>query len=145
MMGRSVAASWLRALVITLGLVPSADMAVTPQLHDVQTRSLTAIDGTEFEMTTGVVRVPEQRTAGVASSKRTIDLAVVSVRRAGTPATPSAHVILAGGPGDSGVEQVLGLARQGGRVFAELVSGDVVGIDQRGTGRSVPNLSSPAL
>ena len=145
MNGRWVAAPWLRVFVIVLGIVPSANMALAPQLRDVQTRSLTANDGTEFEMTTGVVRVPEERTVGVASSKRTIDLAVIRVRRAGTTPTPFAHVILAGGPGDSGVEQVLGLARQGGRVFAELVSGDVVGIDQRGTGRSVPNLSSSAL
>ena len=145
MTGRWLAALWFRVCVIALGLVPSGHITLTPQLRDVQTHSLTANDGTEFEVTTGVVRVPEQRTAGVSDDQRTVDLAVVRVRRTGTPVSGSAHLILAGGPGDSGVEQVLGLARQGGRVFAELVSGDVVGIDQRGTGRSVPNLSSSAL
>jgi pimeloyl-ACP methyl ester carboxylesterase len=76
---------------------------------------------------------------------RTIELAVVRIRRAGSTGSASPHVILAGGPGDSGVTQVLGLARQGGAVFADLLNGDVIGIDQRGTGHSVPNLSSPAL
>jgi pimeloyl-ACP methyl ester carboxylesterase len=54
-------------------------------------------------------------------------------------------VILAGGPGDSGVNQVLGLTRQGGAILADLMHGDIVGIDQRGTGKSMPNLSSAAL
>lgn len=145
MIDRWVAAPWLRIFVIALGFVPLSDATQTPQFREVQSRALIANDGTEFEVTSGVVRVPEQRTAGVTSSGRAIELAVVRVRRVGTPAAPSAHVLLAGGPGDSGVEQVLGLARQGGRVFAELVAGDVVGIDQRGTGQSVPNLSSAAL
>ena len=43
------------------------------------------------------------------------------------------------------MDQALGLARQGGPLVADLVNGDLVGIDQRGTGRSLPNLSSDAL
>ena len=107
---------------------------------------MTSTDGTTFELTTGVVRVPEQRLAGVRSSARTIDLAVVRLRRTdvASPADASAHVILAGGPGDSGVDQALGLARQGGAVLANLMQGDVIGIDQRGTGRSTPSLVSEA-
>ena len=145
MTGRWFASPWLRLCVLVSCLVSVAEARVTPQLRDVQTGSLIAADGTEFELTRGFVRVPEQRTADATAAARTIDLAVVRVRRAGKPASPSAHVVLAGGPGDSGVEQVLGLARQGGALLADLMAGDVVGIDQRGTGRSVPNLSSPAL
>ena len=145
MTGRWFDSPWLRVCVLALGLVSVAEARVTPQLRDVLTGPLIASDGAQFEVTRGFVRVPEQRPAGVTASGRTIDLAVVRVRRTGAPASVSAHVILAGGPGDSGVEQVLGLARQGGAVFADLVAGDVVGIDQRGTGRSVPNLSSAAL
>jgi pimeloyl-ACP methyl ester carboxylesterase len=112
------------------------------QLRDVQTSALTANDGTAFEMTSGLVSVAERRAAGGAG--RTIEVAVVRIRRAGAPPSTSPHVILAGGPGDSGVAQAIGLARHGGALFANLVNGDVIGIDQRGTGRSVPNLSSEA-
>lgn len=142
---RWLASPWLCVSLLASVLVSGTQAQVTPQLHDVQASTLVANDGTEFELTRGIVRVPEQRIAGAAATGRTIDLAVVRVRRTGAPASLSAHVILAGGPGDSGVEQVLGLARQGGALLADLMAGDVVGIDQRGTGRSVPNLSSSAL
>lgn len=147
----------------------------TAQLRDVRTSQLLADDGTAFEVINAIVRVAESRpeqlasvdkrlpvtsaTARVAESRlasgtstsgtngmsRTIDLAVVRVRRVGAAHSPSAHIILAGGPGDSGVDQVLGLARRGGALFANLVTGDVIGIDQRGTGQSVPGLASSAL
>lgn len=135
----------LRVSLLAVGLVSGTEASVTPQLRDVQTSPLIANDGTEFELTRGIVRVPEQWAAGVTATGGSIDLAIVRVRRAGAPASASAHVILAGGPGDSGVEQVLGLARQGGALLADLMAGDVVGIDQRGTGRSVPNLFSSSL
>ena len=72
----------------------------------------------------------------------TIDLAVVRLRRSGAPVRASADVILAGGPGDSGVNVAMGLARQGSSAVWQLFDGDVVGIDQRGTGRSRPNLET---
>jgi len=145
MTGRSFTSPWLCVSVLAVGLVSGIQAQVAPRLRDVQTSTLVANDGTEFELTRGIVRVPEQRMAGATATGRTVDLAVVRVRRTGTPPSPSAHVILAGGPGDSGVDQVLGLARQGGALLADLMAGDVVGIDQRGTGRSVPNLASSAL
>jgi pimeloyl-ACP methyl ester carboxylesterase len=109
-----------------------------------QTSPLAADDGTAFEVTSGLVRVAEARDASRVGAGRTVDVAVVRIRRAGTSGSASPHVILAGGPGDSGVDQALGLVRRGGALFANLVKGDVIGIDQRGTGRSLPNLSSPA-
>lgn len=109
--------------------------------RDTSESSLTAQDGTTFEVTRGVVRVPESRQVG---GSRTIDLAVVRVRRSGA-APGISHVILAGGPGDSGVDQVLDLARQGGAIIADLMQGDLIGIDQRGTGASSPSLATPAL
>jgi pimeloyl-ACP methyl ester carboxylesterase len=42
------------------------------------------------------------------------------------------------------VNLALGIARQGGRALADLFDGDVIGLDQRGTGKSTPNLASPA-
>ncbi len=114
------------------------------QLRDGSTQTLTAADGSVFEVTSGFVRVPELRAPGGTPSGA-IELAVVQVRRAGRAASTSAHVVLAGGPGDSGVNLVTGLARQGGAALSELFDGDVVGIDQRGTGRSRPNLDTRAL
>jgi hypothetical protein len=113
----------------------------TAQVRDVQDRPLVAADGTAFVVTSGIVRVPEERASGASG---TIDLAVVRVRRADAP-SPAAHVILAGGPGDSGINLVLGMARQGGAALADLVAGDYIGIDQRGTGQSIPNLASNVL
>jgi hypothetical protein len=133
------------ACLLTVGLAMFGALDAAAQLRDVRTSQLVAVDGTAFEVTSGIVRVAEERRVGSSSDGRTIDLAVVRVRRAGSTGSPSAHIILAGGPRDSGVDQVLGLARQGGALFADLVNGDVVGIDQRGTGRSPPNLSSAAL
>lgn len=111
------------------------------QLRDERIVTVRAADGTALEVTQGFVRVPERRAGGEASA--TIDLAVVRIRRPGAEGGP-AHVILAGGPGDSGVGLVTGLARQGGAVIADLMGGDLIGIDQRGTGRSMPNLDTPA-
>jgi pimeloyl-ACP methyl ester carboxylesterase len=113
------------------------------QIRDLQDRTLTADDGTAFVVTTAVVRVPEER-SGAGAGARTIDLAVVRVRRGPAPSR-TAHVVLAGGPGDSGVNLVLGMARQGGAALADLIAGDYVGIDQRGTGQSTPNLASTVL
>ncbi len=130
-------------LLLTLGLTLAAAPDAAAQLRDARASQLVANDGTVFDVTSAVVRVAETRASG-AGDGRTIDLAVVRVRRAGTSGSHVAHVVLAGGPGDSGVDQVLGLSRQGGALFANLIDGDVIGIDQRGTGRSVPNLSSTA-
>lgn len=130
-------------LLLALGLTFAAAPEAAAQLHDARASQLVANDGTVFDVTSAMVRVAETR-APAAGDGRTIDLAVVRVRRAGASGPRAAHVVLAGGPGDSGVDQVLGLSRQGGALFANLVEGDVIGIDQRGTGRSVPNLSSTA-
>ena len=74
-------------VVVAAILLSVADDA-DAQLRDVQTMTLTASDGTSFEVTSAGVRVPEQRT--VAGSGRTIDLAVVRLRRTGAQATASA-------------------------------------------------------
>jgi pimeloyl-ACP methyl ester carboxylesterase len=142
---RHVAIQRATAYLLTAGLLSFGARDAAAQPRDVRTSQLVASDGIPFDVSSGFVRVAEKRDAESSGAGRTIDLAIVRVRRAGAGSSPSAHVILAGGPGDSGVEQVLGLARRGGALFADLLNGDVVGIDQRGTGRSVPILTSPAL
>ncbi len=135
-----------KALIASAALVAFAALLASPasaQIRDIQDRPLTADDGTVFVVTSGIVRVPEER-AGRAAAVGTIDLAVVRVRRGVTPSR-TAHVVIAGGPGDSGINLVLGMARQGGAALADLIAGDYIGIDQRGTGQSSPNLASNVL
>lgn len=124
------------ALGILLAASPHPAVA---QMRAVAERTMTSNDGTVFQVTEVTVRVPECRACRRPSGA--IDLAVVRVRRRGQP-PGKVHAILAGGPGDSGVEGVLGLARQGGAAWFDLMDGDVIGIDQRGTGASHPNLAS---
>jgi pimeloyl-ACP methyl ester carboxylesterase len=114
--------------------------AAAGQFAVTRTERLASADGTVFEATFGTVRVPERRPWR--RGEPTVELAVVRLRRAGgTPAGSPPHVILAGGPGDSGIRLALGLARQGGAAVADLLDGDIVGIDQRGTGASRPSLA----
>ncbi|HEX7153207.1 MAG TPA: alpha/beta fold hydrolase [Thermoanaerobaculia bacterium] len=87
-------------------------------------------------ITRSTVTVPESRSGKSTSS---IELAVVRAGRSATP-TKSAHIILAGGPGDSGVQLVVNLAERGGLPLFEMFDADVIGIDQRGTGASLPSL-----
>jgi pimeloyl-ACP methyl ester carboxylesterase len=124
--------------LLDVALPPSAEA----QLRDERHETLTAHDGTSFVITHGTVRVPERR--DITRSAATIDLAVVRVRRHGS-SVRTAHVMLAGGPGDSGVNIALGMARQGGAALSDVISGDFVGFDQRGTGKSLPNLETPAV
>ena len=138
------AKSICRAVTLALPMAVLTAGHAYAQLRDTSVQSLTAMDGTVYEVTSAFVRVPELRGPGGALSGQ-IDLAVVRVRRAGAAASTAAHVVLAGGPGDSGVNQVTGLARQGGAILFDLFDGDIVGIDQRGTGRSRPNLDTSAL
>jgi pimeloyl-ACP methyl ester carboxylesterase len=111
------------------------------QLLEATTSTVTTPDGQPIEVTTGFVRVPEVRGPDGTSSG-TVDLAVIRLRQSDATVRSSAHVILAGGPGDSGVNLVMGLARQGSSAAWRLFDGDVIGIDQRGTGRSRPNLET---
>ena len=99
------------ALVVAAVTMLNADI-VGAQLIESTTSAVTTPDGHAIEVTTGFVRVPEIRTPQGPPSG-TIDLAVVRLRRTGSPRHSNAHVILAGGPGDSGVNLVMGLARQG--------------------------------
>jgi len=120
---------------------------VSAQLRDARDETLVATDGTPFVVTTAIVRVPEVRGGSGSSSgsgSGSIDLAVVRARRVNATGR-SAHIVLAGGPGDSGVNGALSIARQGGATLADIMDGDVIGIDQRGTGKSSPNLASVQL
>ena len=127
-------------LAVALGV--GSAVRLDAQIIEQSVQAQAAVDRTPLEVTSFLVRVPETRAA---TSRGTIDLAVVRVRRPGAQPGRSAHVVLAGGPGDSGVSLVTGLVRQGGASIWELFDGDIIGIDQRGTGRSRPLLTTTAL
>ena len=95
-------------------------------------------DGSEIEVEYGFVDVPENRSD---PDTRTISLAYMRVRspldEPGTPVFP-----LAGGPGGSSIDMVKQHLVGGGEFYLALLGGDVVAIDQRGVGRSRPNLTT---
>jgi len=123
----------LALLGLLLGSVAAAPQV---QLTNMREEMLTARDGSLFRLTHGLVLVPETRAR---PGGPFIELAVVRISHSTAPAGHE-HVLLAGGPGDSGVWVALDLATQGGAMLAEVMDGDLIGIDQRGTGDSMPSL-----
>lgn len=127
----------LVAIILMLALlnIPTTSAQIISQ----QDQTLKSADGSTHIVTTGRIHVPELR-ADATKSSSTIELAFIRVRRSEKPGL-SAHIVLAGGPGDSGVNLVRNIAQQGGAGLMDLFDGDIIGIDQRGTGDSLPNLS----
>ncbi|MEZ4652190.1 MAG: alpha/beta fold hydrolase [Candidatus Eisenbacteria bacterium] len=98
-----------------------------------------AFDGSPLEGELGRLTVPENREA---PSDRRIELAFVRYRTTNPRPAPTIF-FLAGGPGGSGVELAGKVATHPQLRLLEIA--DVVGIDQRGTGRSRPNLMEPVF
>jgi pimeloyl-ACP methyl ester carboxylesterase len=97
-----------------------------------------AFDGTRLDAESGTFYVLENRTT---AESAVIPLALV--RLPSTSAEPGPPIIfLAGGPGGSGIESVRGFAFPLARELLEF--GDVIALDQRGTGASRPSLSCPS-
>ncbi len=96
-----------------------------------------AVDGSPLEGELGRLLVPEHRGA---PGGKTIEIAFVRYRTTNPKPGPTIF-FLAGGPGGSGVE---GCALPATHPRIRLLEhADVIGIDQRGTGLSRPNLSQP--
>lgn len=137
----------MRALLVCAALVFAAEPGgahaqdALPQTREPMVRMMTAPDGRRMEMTSGFVRVPEQR-AGPGAGGRHIELAAIRLRWAAT-AAPVANMLLAGGPGDSGTRLLSGLSEAQAASLLDLMGGDVIAFDQRGTGRSRPSLALP--
>ena len=129
----------LRLLAPTLLL--TAVPASSPSPQELETVPLKGRDGTTLEAEYGSLAVPENRAD---PQSREIELAFVRV--ASPLENPGPPVFfLAGGPGGPSIEAVENFVRGGGAAFFELVGGDIVGVDQRGVGRSRPNLTSDTL
>ncbi|MCC6165679.1 MAG: alpha/beta fold hydrolase [Caldilineaceae bacterium] len=87
-----------------------------------------------YDAECGYVRVPERRDG---AAQQTIQIAYLRLRSA-APAPAPPVIFLAGGPGDSGIN---GLGSSAGLVDALLAARDVIALDQRGTGHSIPSLN----
>ncbi|MGH8499665.1 MAG: hypothetical protein ACRERV_12800, partial [Methylococcales bacterium] len=130
----------LRPVLVAISLffavlnMPTASAQIISQ----EDQTIKSVDGSTHIVTTGRIRVPELH-AEITKSSSTIELAFIRVRRSDKPSL-SAHIILAGGPGDSGVSLVRNIAQHGGAGLMDLFDGDIIGIDQRGSGDSLPNL-----
>lgn len=102
------------------------------------TETLQARDGTEQTLEYGFVSVPENRADG---ESRQIQVAYVRVASKAEEKGPPVF-FLSGGPGGSSIEAVENFVGGGGDRFFDLIGADIVGIDQRGVGRSIPNLET---
>lgn len=129
------------ALALALGTSPAAAQDAAPAIHQTAVRTIAAPDGRQIEITTGFVRVPERR-ASSAPSTRQIELTVLRLRWA-SAAPSTANMLLAGGPGDSGTRLLSGLPAPQAATLLDLMGGDVIAFDQRGTGHSRPSLALP--
>lgn len=88
----------------------------------------------EYDAECGYVAVPERRDR---AAQQTIQIAYLRLRSAAAqPAAPV--VVLSGGPGDSGIDS---LGSSLALVDALLATRDVITLDQRGTGHSIPSLN----
>ena len=92
------------------------------------------VDDLPLEGELGRLSVPENRTRPAGPK---IELAFVRFKTSNPSPGPTV-VYLAGGPGASGIEHCVGPAT--GRLLRLLDTCDVIGLDQRGTGLSRPNL-----
>jgi pimeloyl-ACP methyl ester carboxylesterase len=93
-----------------------------------------AADGSALEGRIGRIRVPENRSV---EDGETIELAFV-VYESESPDPGPPIYFLVGGPGGPGIEMTAEMATHADIYLLD--HGDVVGIDQRGTGLCVPNL-----
>ncbi len=104
-------------------------------------RDIVARSGETYRAEYGFVKVPENRADPDSS---TIEVAYVRVRSGLATKRPPV-VYLEGGPGGPGIPFVERSVEGGGSRFFELIGADVIGIDQRGVGRSRPSLDSDTL
>lgn len=87
-----------------------------------------------------LVDVPQDRGDAVGS---TFQVACVRIANARHPdGVPT--IFLAGGPGASGTELAQQLVAHGGDAVLTMLPGDLIGFDERGVGRSRPNLATKA-
>lgn len=118
--------------------VSSASAKRNPGLASLTASSIQSFDGEIVDCETGRLLVPENRKK---KDSQLIELAFIRIKS--TAKEPLSPVIyLAGGPGGSGIVNIkVGEYFQTMKAIREIA--DVIVLDQRGTGGSIPNLACP--
>ncbi|MEM9555153.1 MAG: alpha/beta fold hydrolase [Acidobacteriota bacterium] len=135
---RSPLRSWC-LLVLSTFLLPAVVAArpydAAPSTTTAETATVwTTLDGRSVNAFEGTVEVPEDPDDPTGSSLR-----LAYVKLPTTSARPASPIVyLAGGPGGSGIDTARGARAD--MLLALRAVGDVVLLDQRGTGRSSPTL-----
>lgn len=125
---------WASAWLLAAGLAMAAAAEPSPNRLAFEPSLFTALDGQEIAAEQGRLTVPEDRSRPEA---RSIELALVRFP-AVTPRPGPPVVYLAGGPGSSGIDSARGSRLPLLLALREI--GDVIALDQRGTGSSAPSL-----
>lgn len=136
--GRAITRTRVSAVLAAAGLL-LANHATAGDADSVRWRPYTgrATDGTPLTGELGRISVPEDRAR---PGGRRIEIAFVRYRST-HPSPGPPLFFLEGGPGGSGVEGCAFVATH--PLIRALEHGDVIGIDQRGTGLSRPDLATP--
>ncbi|MEO1527229.1 MAG: alpha/beta hydrolase [Planctomycetota bacterium] len=126
----------MRVTVLQVLLAILSSPALSQSGFKVGPATIEARDGSKIEVEYGTVQVPENRSQ---PGSRLITLATMHVKsplkKKGTPVFP-----LAGGPGGDSIGMVTNSLVGGGQQYLRWMGGDIVAIDQRGTGQSEPKL-----
>jgi len=120
------------ALLAWAASVGMADETLKLEPHSLQSRT-----GVEIPAESGRLTVPVNRSH---RDEQTLEIAFLRVPGATSSSAPPTF-ILAGGPGESGINIVRGMFADGGQRIRAVITGDIIGIDQRGVGDAVPNLT----
>ncbi|MBA17859.1 MAG: hypothetical protein CMN73_16155 [Sphingomonas sp.] len=92
--------------------------------------------GVTLHVTRGTILVPAVR-GDTRPDDAPVKIAFVRISRAPEP-SEIATFVLAGGPGGSGIGIAESIVRNGDDALFDMFGGDVIGMDQRGTGASLP-------
>jgi|GEM_PF-3459182 len=122
--------------LVLLALLGWIGQANGNDLMTLETVTIQPRTGAAIPAESGRLKVPVNR---LNPDGPTIEIAFIRVRSvAKEPGLPT--FILAGGPGDSGVQVVRGMF-MGGDQIRSVLTGDIIGVDQRGAGASKPDLA----
>lgn len=138
MMNRNSRYSGLIAFVFLFLFLPQSTGAAEPRVGTLKLKPYTLTDrkGKTVKGEIGTLHVPENRRS---PKSRTIEIAFIRIKSARKNPRPPVFV-LAGGPGGSGIAMAKRALQSDATEVLDYFGGDVIGVDQRGTGLSKPNL-----
>ncbi|WP_109808217.1 alpha/beta fold hydrolase [Sphingosinithalassobacter portus] len=131
-----------RAAAILAGALTCHALPASAQMEIVRADQVTNRAGVTLFVTRGTIMVPAVR-GDERPGDAPVKVAFVRISRAVQP-SETATFVLAGGPGGSGIGIAESIVRNGDDALFDMFGGDVIGMDQRGTGASTPAPYFPA-